>query len=114
MRYISINLLCSYGTFLLLQVEEAPQFDNFLVALGSFHVEMSYFGTIAKYIAESGGPHLLTEWYIIEKGSPTSFLSGRRYKRSKRIHQLLALPMEVLHFESFQLTHDEDDLLATE
>ena len=81
-----------------IQVEEAPQFDNVFAAFGSFHVEMSYFGTIGKYIAESGGPNLLTECHFIEKGSLTSFLSGKSYERSKRMHRLLALAMEVLHF----------------
>ena len=110
MRYVSINLLFSFGAFLLFKVEEAPQFDNVFVALGSFHVEMSYFGTIGKYIAESGGPIC---WRSVIKSSLTSFLSGKSYKRSKRIHQLLVLAMGVIHFKFFQ-TLDEDNLLATE
>lgn len=50
---------------------------------------------------------------IIEKGYLTSFLSGKGYKRSKRVHQLLALAMEILHFEAFQLSLEEE-LLVTE
>ena len=69
-----------------IQMEEAPTFDNNFVTLGSFHIEMAFFSVIRKYISESGGPHLLTESGIIENGSLTSFLLGKYYKRSKRIH----------------------------
>ena len=97
-----------------IQAEETPQFDNVFVALGAFHVEMSYFGVLGKFIADSGGPYVLNESHLIEQGSLPSFLSGKAYKRSKRLHQLLALAMEILHFNSFQLTLEEEDLVANE
>ena len=93
-----------------IQIEETPTFDNIFVTLGSFHIEMTFFSVIGKYISESGRPHLLTESGIIENGSLTSFLLGKSYKRSKRIHQLLPLAMEVQHFNSFKLSSQEDDL----
>ena len=71
---------------------------------------MAFFSVIGKYISESGGAHLLTESGIIENGSLTSFLLGKGYKRSRRIHQLLALAMEIQHFNSFKLSLQEDDL----
>ena len=49
-----------------IQIEEAPTFDNILIVLGSFHIEMAFFSVIGKYISESGGPYLLTESGIIE------------------------------------------------
>ena len=93
-----------------IQIEEAPTFDNIFVTLGLFHIEMTFFSAIGKYISESGGPHLLTESGVIENGSLTSFLLGKSYKRSKRIHQLLALAMEIQHFNSFKLSLQEHDL----
>ena len=93
-----------------IQIKEAPTFDNIFVTLGSLHTEMAFFSVIEKYISESGAPHLLTESGIIENGSLTSFLLGKSYKRSKRIHQLLALVMEIQHFKSFKLSLQEDDL----
>ena len=93
-----------------IQIEEAPTFDNIFIAFGSFHIEMAFFSVIGKYISESGGPHLLTESEIIENGSLNSFLLGKSYKRSKRIHQLLALAMEIQNFNSFNLSFQEDDL----
>ena len=71
---------------------------------------MPFFRVIGKYISESGGPHLLTESSIIENGSLTSFLLGKSYKRSKRIHQLLELAMEIQYFSSLKLSLQEDDL----
>ena len=93
-----------------IQIEEAPTFDKIFVTLGSFHIEMTFFSVIKKYISESGGPHLLTESGIIENGSLTSFLLGKSYKRCKRIHQLLALTMEIQHFNSFKQFLQENDL----
>ena len=51
---------------------------------------------------------------MIEKGSISSFLSEKAYKRSKRLHQLLALAIEILHLNSYQLTLEEEGLLEIE
>ena len=51
---------------------------------------------------------------MIEKGSISSFLSGKAYKRSKRLHQRLALAMDILHFNSNQLTLEGECLLEIE
>ncbi|XP_057306368.1 uncharacterized protein LOC130644684 [Hydractinia symbiolongicarpus] len=93
-----------------LQAEESPKFDNIFVALGAFHVEMAMFSASGKYIAESGGPHILNEAGVIEKGSLKSFLLGKCYKRSKRCHQILALAMEILHFQYFLQEREEIQL----
>ena len=70
---------------------------------------MAFFSAIGKYISKSGASNLLTESGIIENGSLTSFLLGKSYIRSKRIHQLLALAMEIQHFNSFKLSLKEGD-----
>ena len=87
-----------------IQIKEAPTFNNIFVTLGLLHIDMAFFSVIEKYIYESGAPHFLTESGIIENGSLTPFLLGKSYKRSKRIHQLLALVMEIQHFKSFKLS----------
>ena len=93
-----------------IQIKEPPTFDNIFVTLRSFHIEMASFSVLGKFISESDGPHLLNQSGIIENGSPTFFLLGKSYKRSKRIHQLLALVMEFQNFNSFNLSLQEDDL----
>ena len=60
-----------------IQAAESQRFDNIFVALGAFHIEISMFSVIGKYISESGGPNLLNYCHIIEQGSLTSFLSGK-------------------------------------
>lgn len=93
-----------------IQTEESPKFDNVFVNLGGFHIEMALFSAVGKYVAESGGPHILNEVGVIAKGSIKSFLSGKSYKHSRRCHQLLALPMEILHFTSFHGTKEENKI----
>ena len=68
------------------------------------------FSVIGKYTCKSAGRHPLMKSGIIENGSLTSFLSSKSYKRNKRIRQLLALAMEIQHFNSFKLSLQEDDL----
>ena len=40
-----------------LQAEEAPKYDDIFVNMGAFHVDMTFFSALGKYLAESGGPH---------------------------------------------------------
>ena len=61
-----------------------------------------------KYLAESGGSHILNETHVIENGSLKSFLSGKSYKRCKRSHQLLEAAMEILHVHTFEDRYDEE------
>ena len=77
-----------------IQIEEAPTFDNIFVTHVLFHIELAFFSVTGKYISKPGGPHLLTESGIVENGCLTSFLLGKGYQRSKRIHQLLTLSIE--------------------
>ena len=92
-----------------IQAEERPQYDNIFIVVGAFHIELSLVGVLGKYIAESGGSYLLNE-----KGSISSFLSGKAYKRSECLRQLLALVMEILHLNSYQFTLEEVGLLEIE
>ena len=71
-------------------------------------MEFALLGVCGKYIDCSGGPHILNEAHIVEKGSMNSFLSGKNYERSKRAHFLLALAFEILHFQSFLSSQDEN------
>ena len=84
-----------------LQAEEVPTYDNVFINLGAFHIEMAFFSAIGKYIADSGGPHILNESCVLQKGSLNAFIKGKAYNRCKTIHQLLAAALEILHFRSF-------------
>ena len=62
---------------------------------------MALFNVFGKYLAKSGGPHILNGCLVLVAGSTKGFLSGKSYKRCKRIHELLALAMERLHLSAF-------------
>ena len=82
--------------------KESPTYDNEFVALGEFHFKLSFFKVLGKYIADFEASHILYEINLIEKGSLISFLT-RNIKRCKRVHTLIALVVEILHFSSFQV-----------
>ena len=62
---------------------------------------MALFHAYGQSIAEPGGPHILSECFVLAKGSAKSFQTDKNYKCCKRMHEILALAMEKLHFESF-------------
>lgn len=55
---------------------EKPPFLKLLFQLGSFHIFLSFFKTVGKFIAESGAPHALTESCVLAVGSLNGFLLG--------------------------------------
>ena len=86
-----------------IQAEEKPTFDKIFTSLGSFHLEITFFfSALGKIIEESGGPH------ILEK-----VLRGKSYKRCKRMHELLAIAFEILHFESRLTTRNWEKVMGT-
>ena len=96
-----------------IQVTEAPAFNNIFVMLGPFHIEMAFFKAIGKLICESGGPSMLTDTEVLAPGSLNGFITGKHFNRCKRIHPLLALALEALHFQAFLATSNERDAIET-
>ena len=91
-----------------LQAEENLTYDHVFIHLGPFHVTCAFFSMLGKYLADSGGPHILNETHVIEKGSLKSFLSGKSYNRCKISRQLLGAAMEILHVQAFVDQYDGD------
>ena len=84
-----------------IQAKESPRFHNLFIAMGTFHLEMAFFNALGKYIEESGGPYILVESGVIASNSVKNFLNLNSYNRRKRLHGLLSLTMEILHYDSF-------------
>ena len=95
-----------------IQHEEKPTFDRVFIALGSFHIEMAFFSALGKIIAESGGPHILNESEVLATGSLKSFHKGKNYNRCKKMHELLALALESVHYEEFFSQGNREELVA--
>lgn len=62
---------------------------------------MAYFKAIGKVINDCGLTNILVESNLLANGSLTGFIDGKHFNRCKRLHYLMALGLEVLHFRSF-------------
>ncbi|XP_045025640.1 uncharacterized protein LOC116935576 [Daphnia magna] len=61
-KYISVTYdLAIAKQVLCIQSTEKPKFNNLFIQLGSFHIFLSFFKAVGKFIAESGAPYALTE-----------------------------------------------------
>ena len=49
------------------QSEEKPDFDSIIIPLRAFHLEMVLFHAHGRFIAESGGSHILNECVVLAK-----------------------------------------------
>jgi len=84
-----------------IQSSEKPKFDNVFIMPGTFHVEMAFFKALGKLVEESGGANMLTETDVLAPGSLNGFITGKHFNRCKRLHPILALAFEILHFLVF-------------
>lgn len=84
-----------------IQSEAKPLLDNVFIHLGSFHIMLAYFKAVGKFISDCGLMNVAVESGIIASGSVDSFISGKHFNRCKRLHPLMALGLEILHFQFF-------------
>lgn len=84
-----------------IQSTEKPKFNNLFVHLGSFHVMMAYFKAVGKLIDNCGITNIMENADILASGSISSFITAKHFNRCKRLHPLLYLALDNLHFESF-------------
>ena len=50
-----------------IQHEETPKYDSVFIALGSFHIEITFFKPLGKVTYKSGGQNNLEECWIFVK-----------------------------------------------
>ena len=84
-----------------IQASEKPTFDNLFIHLGPFHIMMAYFKAIGKVISDCGLTNVMVESTLLANGSVNGFIDGKHFNRCKRLHPLVALGLEILHFKSF-------------
>lgn len=84
-----------------IQATEKPTFDNLFIHLGPFHIMMAYFKAVGKIISDCGLTNVMVESGLLANGSVNGFLDGKHFNRCKRLHPLVALGLEILHFRSF-------------
>ena len=86
-----------------LQAEDSPTYDNLFINLGGCHSELVFFSALGNYIEKSGEPRV-----VIRKFSLKSFIMGKAYSRCKKIHQLFAVALEILHMQAFRIRKEEE------
>lgn len=84
-----------------IQFAEKPKYDNIFVHLGSFHIMLSYFKAIGKFIDNCGVTNIMVDTGLLANGSVNGFLTGTHFNRCKCLHPLVSLAFRILHFESF-------------
>ena len=94
-----------------IQVTESPRFDNVFIMFGAFHLQMCLFKAIGKLIKESGMAEMLVEANVLASGSLNGFINCKNFNRCKRLHPMLSLALETLHFRQFCSTYEEIDMV---
>lgn len=84
-----------------IQSTEKPVFDYIFIHLGIFHVLLAYFKAIGKFIDGSGICEALVDAGLLASGSVNGFISGKHFNRCKRLYPLLAVVIQILHFEEY-------------
>ncbi|KAL4702142.1 hypothetical protein ACJJTC_019418 [Scirpophaga incertulas] len=84
-----------------IQASHKPDLDNLFIHWGPFHIMMAYFKTIGKFIMHCGLTNVMVQSNLLASGSVNGFLEGKHFNRCKRLHPLMAVGLEILHFKSF-------------
>ncbi|KAG8177889.1 hypothetical protein JTE90_001720 [Oedothorax gibbosus] len=84
-----------------IQATQKPEFDNLFIHLGPFHIMMAYFKAVGKVIIDCGLTNVMVQSDLLASGSVNGFLEGKHFNRCKRLHPLVAVGLELLHFNSF-------------
>lgn len=77
------------------------QILRLFIHVAPFHVQMSGFKAVGKFIEDCGITQIMVDAGLLASGSVSSFLTGKHFNRCKRLHPLIAVTIEILHFEFF-------------
>ncbi|GFW15426.1 hypothetical protein TNCV_3741301 [Trichonephila clavipes] len=62
---------------------------------------MAYFKAVGKVIIDCGLANIRVQSNLLASGSVSGFLEAKQFNRCKRLHPLMAVGLEILHFDSF-------------
>lgn len=80
---------------------DKPRFDNLFIHVGAFHIMMAFFKAVGKFIDECGITNIMVNAEMLANGSVSSFIAGKHFNRCKRLHPIVSLALQTLHFEQF-------------
>ena len=98
-------------TAMRIRSSDMDEFKDLFIMMGSFHIFICFFRAVGKLIEESGLPELLVDSGVLAPGSLHSFLECKNYNRCRRLHPMLALALEILHFRRFVQEYEDRELL---
>ena len=102
---------CSYDLAiakpaLQIQSMEKATLKNCFIHVGTFHIQLAYKKALGKVIDGCGITDIMVDTKLIANGSVASFLHGKNFNRCKRLHPLMAVALQSLHFEEFLEIHE--------
>lgn len=86
--------------------QENSSFSKLFIGLGTFHIQLALNKANGTFIADSGLTDVMVDCELLASGSVNGLISGKHFNRCKRLHPLVSLALQRLHFESF--LKDED------
>ncbi|XP_050505694.1 uncharacterized protein LOC126883969 [Diabrotica virgifera virgifera] len=85
-----------------LKIQSAEEeFKNLFIHLGSFHIMLSFFKAVGKFINGCGLTNMLVDAEVLANGSINTFLTGKHFNRCCKIHPIISLALQLLHVEFF-------------
>lgn len=78
-----------------------PNFENVFIDLGDFHLQMAAYNAIGTFIDGCGLTEVAVDCELLASGSINGILSGKHFNRCKKVHTIMALGLQILHFEAF-------------
>lgn len=83
-------------------------FNHEFFDLGDFHLKMAAYNAIGTLINGCGLLDVAVDCGVLAGGSVNGILSGKHYNRCKRLHTIMSLALQILHFEAFLENLKED------
>lgn len=84
-----------------IQCTEKPRYDNLFIHVGSFHIMISYFKAVGKFIDNCGITNIMVNAEMLANGSVKSYIAEKHFNRCKRLHPIVSLCLQILHFDEF-------------
>lgn len=89
-------------TKIALRIQSAEEvFKNLFIHLGAFHIMLSFFKAVGKFINGNGLTNMLVNSGVLADGSVNTFLTGKHFNRCRKIHPILSLALQLLHIDKF-------------
>ena len=74
-----------------------------MVMFGGLHIEMALWNSIGEFLEGSGWTNALSEAGVATSGTADSFLKASHLTKTRHVHQITVLALNILQKEAFEL-----------